>query len=86
MHTDMPSQHQPYAYTTSEASKMFSINSIPFLPLSLWIGDEADRRGRDFPWLRRAMLLGLALNLASYLVMVCGPGLFPGPLSPVSAL
>jgi hypothetical protein len=31
---------------------MFSASSVTFMPLSLWVGVEADRRGRDFPWLR----------------------------------
>lgn len=77
MHNDKEGQHQPYALTTTETSLVFTVSSIPFLPLSMWIGDEADRRGRDFPWLRRAMIVGLSLNIVSFFVM--GPAPFLGP-------
>ena len=48
---------------------------MPFLPLSMWVGVEADRRGRDFPWQRRMIVAGLALNIVSYFFL--GPIAIP---------
>ena len=64
----LPGEHFPFSYDQDSlmATLIYSFSTITFMPLSLWIGVEADRRGRDFPFLRRVMIAGLLLNMVSY--------------------
>ena len=54
-------EHAPFAFTPAQAGYMFAVSSITFMPISLWVGVKADLRGRDFPFLRRVMIIGLRL-------------------------
>jgi len=58
--------HFAFGYTPFETSLAFTVMSITFLPLSLWVGVELDKRGRDFPWMRRFMAAGLCLNFVCF--------------------
>ena len=63
-----------FDYTELQVSLVFSSGSIAFLPLSVWVGIQADIRGRDFAWLRRIMALGLVFNAVAFTLM--GPAPF----------
>ena len=65
----MEGDHQPFGFSEQESSLFFSVSSITFLPLSLYMGIAADKKSRDFPWLRRWMAVGLLLNVVGYFFM-----------------
>jgi MFS family permease len=50
-------------------SLVFSSGALAFLPASLLIGNAADKRGSDFPWMRRVMISGLLLTVLGYALM-----------------
>jgi MFS family permease len=65
----IPGEHFPFDYTPLQISLVFSSTCLTFLPLSTYIGAQADIKGRDFAWLRRVMALGLGLEAVAFLLM-----------------
>lgn len=65
----LPGEHFPFNYTPLQISLVFSSGSIAFLPLSIFIGAQADARERDFAWLRRSMALGLGCEAVAFALM-----------------
>ena len=62
-------EHFPFDYSALQIALVFSSQAICFLPLSAYVGSQADARGRDFAWMRRVMALGLGLEAVAFLLM-----------------
>jgi MFS family permease len=63
----------PFHLDELQISLVFASGSMAFLPLSTYIGAQADVRGRDFAWLRRMMALGLACEALAFALMGPAP-------------